>query len=73
MLKIRGKSSIPTDDFILKVTVTKVTENSSKVTENEVTLPEKLPETLGRLIEKMTEKHDRLIGNLDKLIEKASV
>ena len=54
----------------MKVTVTKVTENSSKVTENEVTLPEKLPETLGRLIEKMTEKHDRLIGNLDKLIEK---
>ena len=52
-----------TDDFILKVTVTKVTENTDRVTE-------KLPENPDWLIEKLIENPDRLI---EKLIEKASV
>ena len=51
MLKIRGKSSIPTDDFILKVTVTKVTENSSKVTEKLIENPDRLIENPDKLIE----------------------
>ena len=45
-----------TDDFILKVVVTKVTENTDRVTE-------KLPETPGRLIEKLIENPDKLIEN----------
>ena len=51
------------DDFILKVTVTKVTENTDRVTE-------KLPENPDWLIEKLIENPNRLI---EKLIEKASV
>ena len=49
-----------TDDFILKVTVTKVTENSSKVTENEVTLPEKLPENQGKVTENANRETEKL-------------
>ena len=52
-----------TDDFILKVTVAKVTE---KVTEDREKLTEKLPEKPNRL----TENKERLI---EKLIEKASI
>ena len=63
-----------TDDFILKVVVTKVTENTDrvteklpenqgKVTENAKKVTEKLPETPGRLIEKLIENPDKLIEN----------
>ena len=48
-----------TDDFILKVTVKKVTE--------------KLPENNGKLTEKLIENPNRLTENKEKLIEKASV
>ena len=60
-LEVNG-SIVPvfhTDDFILKVTVAKVTENREKLTE-------KLPEKPNRL----TENKERLI---EKLIEKASI
>ena len=59
-----------TDDFILKVTVAKVTEklpeNTEKVTENSGKVTEKLPENSNRL----TENKERLI---EKLIEKVSI
>ena len=59
-----------TDDFILKVTVAKVTEklpeNTEKVTENSGKVTEKLPENSKRL----TENKERLI---EKLIEKTSI
>ena len=59
-----------TDDFILKVTVSKVTENVVGVTE-------KLPENNGKLTEKLIENPNRLIETqsqlIEKLIEKASV
>ena len=48
-----------TDDFILKVTVKKVTE--------------KLPENNGKLTEKLIENPNRLTENKEKLIEKASI
>ena len=52
-----------TDDFILKITVAKVTE---KLPENSGKLTEKLPENA----EKLPENKERLI---EKLIEKASI
>ena len=55
-------STVPvfhTDDFILKVTVVKVTE--------------KLPENSGKVTEKLIENPNRLTENKDKLIEKASI
>ena len=59
-----------TNDFILKVTVAKVTEklpeNTEKVTENSGKVTEKLPENSNRL----TENKERLI---EKLIEKVSI
>ena len=59
-----------TDDFILKVTVSKVTENVVGVTE-------KLPENNGKLTEKLIENSNKLIENqsklIEKLIEKASI
>ena len=64
-LEMNG-STVPvfhTDDFILKVTVAKVTE---KVTENREKLTEKVTEKPNRL----TENKERLI---EKLIEKASI
>ena len=54
-----------TDDFILKVTVSKVTENSNR-------LPEKLPENTEKLpenIERLPENH---LGIIDRIIEKAN-
>ena len=70
-------STVPvfhTDDFILKVTVAKVTE---KVTENREKLTEKLPENNGKVTEKLPEKSNRLTetkeGLIEKLIEKASI
>ena len=65
-----------TDDFILKVTVSKVTENSNRLTEklpeNTEKLPEnieKLPENIERLTEKLPENH---LGIIDRIIEKAN-
>lgn len=63
--------SFRTDDFILKVTVPrvteKVTEKSTRVTEKEEKLPEKLTEKHFGLIEKLIEKAlkdgDRLTEN----------
>ena len=59
-----------TDDFILKVTVAKVTEklpeNTEKVTENSGKVTEKLPENSNRLTENKE-------GLIEKLIEKASI
>ena len=61
------------DDFILKVIVTKVTENVDRVTEklpeNSVTLPEKLPENSVTLPEKLPENRKKLI---DRIILKAN-
>ena len=60
-LKVNG-STVPvfhTDDFILKVTVAKITE--------------KLPENNGKLTEKLPEKPNRLTENKEKLIEKTSI
>lgn len=58
-----------TDDFILKVTVSKVTEklpeNNGKLPENSDMLPEKLPENL----EKLPENH---LGIIDRIIRKAN-
>jgi len=59
-----------TDDFILKVTVLKVTEklpeNNGKLPENAEKLPEKLIENSNKLIENQSKL-------IEKLIEKASV
>ena len=59
-------STVPvfhTDDFILKVTVAKVTE---KLPENTEKVTEKLPENSNRLTENKE-------GLIEKLIEKASI
>ena len=62
------------DDFILKVTVAKVTE---KLPENNGKLTEKLPENSGKVTEKLPENSNRLTENkeglIEKLIEKASI
>jgi ATP-dependent DNA helicase RecG len=75
-LEVNG-STVPvfhTDDFILKVTVAKVTE---KVTENREKVTEKLPENSGKVTEKLPENSNRLTENkeglIEKLIEKASI
>ncbi len=52
--------SFQTDDFILKITVPKVTKKASEKTENKHAF----------LIEKLTENNDRLIEKQQKLIEK---
>ena len=66
-------STVPvfhTDDFILKVTVAKVTEklpeNTEKVTENSG----KVTENSGKVTEKLPEKPNRLTENKERLIEK---
>ena len=62
------------DDFILKVTVAKVTE---KLPENNGKLTEKLPENSGKVTEKFPENSNRLTENkeglIEELIEKASI
>ena len=68
-LEVNG-STVPvfhTDDFILKVTVVKVTE---KLPENNGKLTEKLPENSGKVTEKLPENNGKLTENKDKLIEK---
>ena len=55
-----------TDDFILKVTVAKVTE---KLPENNGKLTEKLPENNGKLTEKLPENYQ---GIIDRIIKKAN-
>lgn len=55
-----------TDDFILKITVPRVTEKSTRVTEKEKKLPEKLPENRIYLIDKIIEKSK---SSGDKLTE----
>lgn len=61
-LEVNG-SMIPTfhaDDFILKVTVSKVTENINRVTE-------KLPENIGKLpenVKKLPENHLEIIERI---------
>ena len=67
-LEMNG-STVPvfnTDDFILKVTVAKVTENREKVTEKLTEKPNRLTENKERLIEKLIEK---VSINGDKLTE----
>ena len=61
-----------TDDFILKVTVSKVTENSNRLPEKLPENTEKLPENIERLpenIERLPENH---LGIIDRIIEKAN-
>lgn len=58
-----------TDDFILKVTVSKVTENSNRLTEKLPENTEKLLENIERLTEKLPENH---LGIIDRIIEKAN-
>ena len=72
-LEVNG-STVPvfhTDDFILKVTVAKVTEkvteNREKLTEK---LTEKLPENNGKVTEKLPENAKKLPENNGKLTEK---
>ena len=62
--------SFRTDEFILKITVPKVTEKvAEKVTVND----EKVAENQRRVAEKVAENHNRLTEKLiEKLIEKAS-
>ena len=55
-----------TDDFILKVTVAKVTE---KLPENSGKLTEKLPENNGKLTEKLPENTKKLPESSEKLPE----
>ena len=70
--------SFRTDEFILKITVPKVTETSQKTNRNQSTelpdnshgLTEKLPENGGRLPEKLPDSRPGLIV---KLIEKAKL
>ena len=59
--------SFRTDDFILKITVPKVTE---KVNEKEGKVIEKVNENVGRVTVKVNEQHQELI---EKLIERAKV
>ena len=55
-----------TDDFILKVTVAKVTEKLPEKTE-------KVTENSGKVTEKLPENSNRLTENKEGLIEKASI
>ena len=67
-LEVNG-STVPvfhTDDFILKVTVAKVTE---KLPENSGKVTEKLPENNGKLTEKLPENYQ---GIIDRIIKKAN-
>ena len=61
------------DDFILKVTVAKVTEklpeNNGKLTEKLPENAKKLPENNGKLTEKLPENYQRII---DRIIKKAN-
>ena len=59
-----------TDDFILKVTVAKVTE---KLPENNGKVTEKLPENNGKVTEKLPENAKKLPENSGKLTEKLPV
>ena len=61
-----------TDDFILKVTVTKVTENSSKVTEKLIENPDRVTEKLPESPNRVTEKTSKVDRKLEKVTENAS-
>jgi ATP-dependent DNA helicase RecG len=62
--------SFRTDEFILKITVPKVTEKvAEKVTVNDEKVAEKVIETEQNVTEKVIEKHQKVI---EKLIEKAA-
>ena len=64
--------SFRTDEFILKITVPRVTESvTEKVTENEVDRTEKLPENGKKLPEKLPDSEIRLTEKLEKLLERA--
>lgn len=56
-------STFHTDDFILKVTASKVTENTNKVTE-------KLPENSEKVTESTNKVTDKLPENVKMLTEK---
>jgi ATP-dependent DNA helicase RecG len=60
--------SFRTDDFILKITIPKVTEN---VTGNKVNRIEKLPENGTKLPERLPEGESKLTEKLEKLLERA--
>ena len=60
--------SFRTDDFILKITIPKVTEN---VTENRVNRTEKLLEKGELLPEKLLDSESKLTEKLEKLLERA--
>ena len=60
--------SFRTDDFILKITIPKVTEN---VTENRVSRTEKLLEKGELLPEKLLDSESKLTEKLEKLLERA--
>lgn len=61
-----GNPSFRTDEFILKITVRKVTENEGKVTEKVTENREKVTENYSKVIEKVIEKAS---VNGDKLTE----
>ena len=61
-----------TDDFILKVTVTKVTENTDRVTEKLPENPNRVTEKLPENTDRVTEKTSKVDRKLEKVTEKAS-
>jgi len=63
--------SFRTDDFILKITIPKVTENSSVRSATEQNRTEKLPENGTKLPEKLPEGESKLTEKLEKLLERA--
>ena len=61
-----------TDDFILKVTVTKVTENTDRVTEKLPENPNRVTEKLPENTDRVTEKTSKVDRKLEKVTENAS-
>ena len=60
------------DDFILKVTVTKVTENTDRVTEKLPENPNRVTEKLPENTDRVTEKTSKVDRKLKKVTENAS-
>ena len=60
------------DDFILKVTVTKVTENTDRVTEKLPENPNRVTEKLPENTDRVTEKTSKVDRKLEKVTENAS-
>lgn len=65
-----GNPSFHTDEFILKVTVRKVTESEQKPNRNRTEeLPEKLTENIKKITEKASAQGETLTANRIKILE----